>query len=377
MLSRQENDLLTSVGPGTPCGEMLRRYWWPIGFSALVTEKQTPTKVRLLGEDFVLFRDGALRLGLLELHCSHRGTSLEFGRVEDQGIRCCYHGWLYDVAGRCLEQPAEPAESTFKDRIQHPAYKVQEIAGFIFAYLGPDPAPLLPRYDLFLEENGERVIGAGTEYCNWLQRAENSVDQTHLVALHAPEYPQMALKRPEIGWQKTVYGAKVTMHVPGVSKPKHSHWVFPSHTRHTTARKDRVPDHAIRFRVPTDDTTTKTFWLRFTPNDEANRGRPLRLKTIGFEDDKPGIYTRVDDGWWGIASHDQDRVAQESQGEIYDRTREHLGASDEGVILLRQTIKESIEAVRQGQDPFWILRSSEENNKITFDASMAEIGALG
>jgi 5,5'-dehydrodivanillate O-demethylase len=377
MLSRQENDLLTSVGPGTPCGEMLRRYWWPIGFSELVTEKQTPTKVRLLGEDFVLFRDGALRLGLLELHCSHRGTSLEFGRVEGQGIRCCYHGWLYDVAGRCLEQPAEPAESTFKDRIQHPAYKVQEIAGFIFAYLGPDPAPLLPRYDLFLEENGERVIGAGTEYCNWLQRAENSVDQTHLVALHAPEYPQMALKRPEIGWQKTVYGAKVTMHVPGVSKPKHSHWVFPSHTRHTTARKDRVPDHAIRFRVPTDDTTTKTFWLRFTPNDEAHRGRPLRLKTVGFEDDKPGIYTRVDDGWWGIASHDQDRVAQESQGEIYDRTREHLGASDEGVILLRQTIQESIEAVRQGQDPFWILRSSEENNKITFDASMAEIGALG
>ena len=377
MLSRQENDLLTSVGPGTRCGEMLRRYWWPIGFSALVTEKQTPTKVRLLGEDFVLFRDGALRLGLLELHCSHRGTSLEFGRVEDQGIRCCYHGWLYDVAGRCLEQPAEPGESTFKDRILHPAYKVQEIAGFIFAYLGPDPAPLLPRYDLFLEENGERVIGAGTEYCNWLQRAENSVDQTHLVALHAPEYPQMALKRPEIGWQKTVYGAKVTMHVPGVSKPKHSHWVFPSHTRHTTARKDRVPDHAIRFRVPTDDTTTKTFWLRFTPNDEANRGRPLRLKTVGFEDDKPGIYTRVNDGWWGIASHDQDRVAQESQGEIYDRTREHLGASDEGVILLRQTIKESIEAVRQGQDPFWILRSSEENNKITFDASMAEIGALG
>ena len=377
MLSRQENDLLTSVGRGTPCGEMLRRYWWPIGFSELVTEKQIPTKVRLLGEDFVLFRDGALRLGLLELHCSHRGTSLEFGRVEDQGIRCCYHGWLYDVAGRCLEQPAEPGESTSKDRILHPAYKVQEIAGFIFAYLGPDPAPLLPRYDLFLEENGERVIGAGTEYCNWLQRAENSVDQTHLVALHAPEYPQMALKRPEIGWQKTVYGAKVTMHVPGVSKPKHSHWVFPSHTRHTTARKDRVPDHAIRFRVPTDDTTTKTFWLRFTPNDEANRGRPLRLKTVGFEDDKPGIYTRVNDGWWGIASHDQDRVAQESQGEIYDRTREHLGASDEGVILLRQTIKESIEAVRQGQDPFWILRSSEENSKITFDASMAEIGALG
>jgi 5,5'-dehydrodivanillate O-demethylase len=136
MLSRDENDLLTRVGPGTPCGEMLRRYWWPIGFSELVAEKQSPTKVRLLSEDFVLFRNGAGHLGLLELHCSHRGTSLEFGRVEDQGIRCCYHGWLYDTAGRCLEQPAEPADSTFKDRIRHPAYKVQGDRRFYLRLLG-------------------------------------------------------------------------------------------------------------------------------------------------------------------------------------------------------------------------------------------------
>ena len=377
MLSKEENELLTRVGPGTPAGEMLRRYWWPVGFSALVKGKSSPTKIRLLGEDFVLFRDGGGRLGLVDLHCSHRGTSLEFGRVEDQGLRCCYHGWLYDVNGRCLEQPAEPADSTFKDRIQHPAYKAQEIAGFIFAYIGPEPAPLLPPYDLFFEDNGERVIGAGTEYCNWLQRAENSVDQTHLVALHAPEYPHMALKRPEIGWEKMIYGAKITMHVPGVSKPKHSHWVFPSHTRHTTARKGRIPDHAIRFRVPTDDTRTATFWLRFTPYDETNRGKPLVLNTVGFEDDKPGVYTRVEDGWWRIASHDQDRVAQESQGDIYDRSKEQLGASDQGVILLRNLIKESIDAVRDGDDPFWILRRPEQNEKITFDASMAEIRALG
>jgi 5,5'-dehydrodivanillate O-demethylase len=376
MLSKEENEVLTRVGRDTPAGAMLRRYWWPIGFSEQVKEKGSPIRVRLLGEDFVLFRDGNRRLGLIELHCSHRGTSLEYGRVEERGIRCCYHGWLYDVSGHCLEQPAEPADSTFKDRIQHPAFNVQEIGGFIFAYIGPNPAPLLPRYDLLLEENGERVIGAGTEYCNWLQRAENSVDQTHLVALHAPEYPQMALKRPEIGWQKTVYGAKITMHVPGITKPKHSHWVFPSHTRHTTARKGRIPDHAIRFRVPTDDAKTTTFWLRFTPHDEANRGKPLVLKTVGFEDDKPGVYTRVDDGWWRIASHDQDRVAQESQGEIYDRSKEHLGASDQGVILLRNLIKESIDAVRQDKDPFWILRRPEQNEKITFDASMAEIGAL-
>src|SRR6184192_3627544 len=377
MLSKEENELLTRVGPGTPAGEMLRRYWWPVGFTEHVKEKGRPVRTRLLGEDLVLFRDGNGRLGLLGLHCSHRGTSLEFGRVEDRGIRCCYHGWLYDVRGRCLEQPAEPEDSRFKDRVQHPAYQAQEIGGFIFAYIGPEPAPLLPNYDLFLREDGEREVGAGHDYCNWLQRAENSVDQTHLVALHASEYPHLALKRPVIGWERRDYGAKISMQVPGISKPKYSHWIFPSHTRHTTARKGRKPDHAIRFRVPMDDTNTMTFWLRFYPYGEEDRSKPFLLKTLGFENDQAGVYERVDDGWWGVASHDQDRVAQESQGPIYDRTKEHLGASDQGVIMLRTMIKESIDAVRHGKDPVWVLRDSAQNETIGFDASMQEIGALG
>jgi len=181
-----------------------------------------------------------------------------------------------------LEQPAEPEDSTFKDRVQHPAYQAQEIGGFIFAYIGPEPAPLLPNYDLFLREDGEREVGAGHDYCNWLQRAENSVDQTHLVALHASEYPHLALKRPVIGWERRDYGAKISMQVPGISKPKFSHWIFPSHTRHTTARKGRKPDHAIRFRVPMDDTNTMTFWLRFYPYGEEDRSKPFLLKTLGF-----------------------------------------------------------------------------------------------
>jgi 5,5'-dehydrodivanillate O-demethylase len=374
MLSREENELLTRVGPGTPAGEMLRRYWWPVGFTELVTTKGRPAKVTLLGEDLVLFRVGTGKLGLLGLHCSHRGSSLEFGRVEDDGIRCCYHGWLYDRRGKCLDQPAEPEDSTFKDRVHHPAYQAKEIGGFIFAYLGPEPAPLLPNYDLFLREDGERHIGAGHDFCNWLQRAENSVDQTHLVALHAAEYPHIALKRPVIGWERTPYGAKISMHVPGVTKEKISHWIFPSHTRHTTARRGRIPDHAIRFRVPTDDTNTTTFWLRFYPHDD--RAKPFVLKTIGFENDQAGVYARVQDGWWGVASHDQDRVAQETQGLIYDRTKEHLGASDQGIIMLRNMIKESIDAVRQGKDPIWIIRDSQQNENIAFDARMEEIGAL-
>jgi 5,5'-dehydrodivanillate O-demethylase oxygenase subunit len=201
MLSKEENEFLTRVGPGTPAGEMLRRYWWPVAFSDEVKPKGPPVKVTLLAEDFVLFRDGALGLGLVALHCSHRGTSLEFGRVEDRGIRCCYHGWLYDVRGNCLEQPAEPVDSTFKERIKHPAYHAQDAGGLIFAYVGPEPAPLLPNYDLLVRQDGCRVVGGGEEFCNWLQRAENSADGAHSIALHAAGYPNMAMKRPTIKWR--------------------------------------------------------------------------------------------------------------------------------------------------------------------------------
>jgi len=187
----------------------------------------------------------------------------------------------------------------------------------------------------------------------------------------------MALKRPVIGWEKKDYGAKISMQVPGVTKPKFSHWIFPSHTRHTTARRGRKPDHAIRFRVPMDDTNTMTFWLRFYPYGEDERNKTFVLKTVGFENDQPGVYTRVEDGWWGVASHDQDRVAQESQGLIYSRNQEHLGASDQGVIMLRNMIKESIDAVGQGKDPIWVIRDADKNKEVTFDASMQEIGALG
>ena len=376
MLSKEENELLTRVGRGTPGGEMLRRYWWPVGFSELVSKNGQPAKARLLGEDLVLFRDGGGRLGVLALHCSHRGTSLEFGRVEETGIRCCYHGWLYDIHGQCLEQPAEPADSSFKNRVQHPAYQAQEIAGFIFAYMGPAPAPLLPNYDLFLREDGERHVGAGHDYCNWLQRAENSVDQTHLVALHAPEYPHMALKRPVIGWERTAYGVENFHACSGREQAE----IFPldfSLAHAAYHGEDRAhPGPRDSLSCPVDDINTKTFLVAILSLRGERKDKPLVLKTVGFENDQPGVYNRVDDGWWGIASNDQDRVAQESQGSIYDRTKEHLGASDEGVIMLRAMIKESIDAVGQGKDPIWTIRDAAQNEKIAFDASMQEIGAL-
>jgi 5,5'-dehydrodivanillate O-demethylase len=374
MLSREENELMTRVGRGTPAGEMLRRYWWPVAFTEAVRPKSPPAKVKLLGEDLVLFRDGGGALGILELHCSHRGTSLEFGRVEDNGIRCCYHGWLYDRRGKCLEQPAEPAESAFKDRVVHPAFHARDAGGLVFAYIGPEPAPLLPSYDLLIRGDGCRVVGGGEEFCNWLQRAENSADGAHSIALHAAGYPNMAMKRPTIKWETTPVGIRETTWVEGVTRPRISHFVFPSHVRHSAARVGEQPRQVMRFRVPADDTTTNTFWIDFYPDKDGRPARPTPLVTQEFRKDQPGVYERVQDGWWNIPNREQDRVAQESQGAIADRSAEHLASSDTGILMLRKMIRDAIDMVARGEDPIGVFRTGIQ--PITFDSSRDAVEAL-
>ena len=292
MLSREENETLTRVGPGTQAGAMLRRYWWPVAFTEAIKAKGAPAKVRLLGEDFVLFRDGGGNLGLLELHCSHRGTSLEFGRVEEVGIRCCYHGWLYDLGGKCLEQPAEPEGSAFKERIQHPAFHARE------------------------------------------------------------------------AW------------VEGVARPRITHFIFPAHVRHSAARVGEQPRQVIRFRVPVDDCTTHTFWIDFYPHKDGQATQPDALRTKGFRKSQPGVYERVQDGWWNLPNREQDRVAQESQGVIADRSKEHLASSDQGIAMLRKMIWDSIESVHAGKDPIGVIRDTGQNESITFDSSRDAVEAL-
>ena len=148
MITQEENDLLTRVDPGTPAGALLRRYWQPVALSQELPEGGAPVPVRLLGEDLVLFRDDQERLGLLGLHCAHRGADLSYGRLEDGGLRCIYHGWLYNIHGRCLEQPGEPGGGEHRDQIRQPAYPCEERGGVIFAYLGPGEPPLLPGLDI-------------------------------------------------------------------------------------------------------------------------------------------------------------------------------------------------------------------------------------
>jgi 5,5'-dehydrodivanillate O-demethylase oxygenase subunit len=367
-MDKAENELLTRVGPGTRMGALLRRYWWPVWFTEQVTDKPVP--VRLLGEDLVLFREPSGKLGLIERYCAHRRVSLEFGRVEEGGIRCCYHGWKYGTDGSCADLPLEPEGSGLKRDVKLAGYAVFEAGGLIFAYLGPKPVPAFPRWDLLFREAGLAKVGADEEHCNWLQRAENTVDQHHLCSLHAAVYPQLAFKRSEVDWEPAWFGLNITMRVPGLSKPKLDQFIFPSSNRFTQARIGVPPSHNLRIRVPTDDTKTTTFWVKIYPSI-TDQGR---LKTEGLKPRQRGVYDRAEDGWWDIPSHEQDRVAQESQGLITDRSIETLGWTDRGIVLFRKMLHDGLDAIAEGRDPSGVLR--EERNIIDLSASMDELASL-
>src|SRR4051812_36106728 len=186
MLSKEENERLTRVGPGTPAGELLRRYWQPVAIASELTAAAPKQRVKMLDEDLLVFRDEQGDYGCVAEHCAHRGCSLYYGWVEDRGIRCPYHGWKYRTTdGQCLEQPFEPVGSTYKDRIQQRAYPVQQLAGLLFVYMGPAPAPLLPRWDVLVREDGARRIQIRSDlHCNWLQAEENTADTVHTFYLH-------------------------------------------------------------------------------------------------------------------------------------------------------------------------------------------------
>ena len=373
-LSKEENETLTRVGPGTPAGEMLRRYWQPIALDAELRDK--PKRRRILGEDLVMFRDDQGRVGVLALRCMHRGTSLEFGHIENGGLRCCYHGWLYDVEGKVLETPGEPPTSTFKERVRQPAYKAQELGGVIFVYMGPEPAPLLPRYDVLVREDGVRARRARTVNCNFFQMIENSVDQNHLKWLHrtakTPDWDD-----GEINPQPFEHGIlnTYTRHVAGKTWAHVNFFVMPTMNRTGNVEEGHPTEHGassagevMRWRVPVDDTHTMHFTVEFgAVVDGKLVANIIKDESAeGLRESQFGVY-RWDESIGWFARGDQDRVAQESQGPIFDRTTEHLAYTDRGVILLRRLYKESIEAVKQQRDPIGVIRDPAKNQIIRFE----------
>src|SRR5487761_1247257 len=187
MLTREENELLTGIGPGTPMGGMLRRYWLPACLSSEIAEPDSdPVRVRLLGEDLVAFRDSEGRIGLVSEYCTHRGASLFFGRNEEGGLRCLYHGWKYDVEGRILDTPCEPADSTFKERLRQPTYPVHEAGDMVWAYMGPpEKLPAFPNFEWTLVPPANRSIAKMRADCNYIQSLEGTLDYAHAMILHS------------------------------------------------------------------------------------------------------------------------------------------------------------------------------------------------
>ncbi len=373
-LSKEENDMLTQVGPGKPAGELLRRYWQPIGFANELQDK--PKKKRILGEDVVLFKDEYGKFGVLALRCMHRGTSLEFGHIESGGLRCCYHGWLYDVDGKVLETPGEGPASTFKERVRQPSYQVQELGGVLFVYMGPEPVPLLPRYDVLARQDGQRAMRARIVNCNYFQMIENSVDQNHLKWLHRG-FTTPTWEDGEINPQIFDHGVlnTYTRRVSGKNWAHVNFFVMPTINKTGNVEEGHPTEHTassscevMRWRVPIDDTSTIHYTVEFaTEVDGKITSKLMKDRSAeGVQDTVFGKYRWDDELGW-LAREDQDRAAQESQGVIFDRTTEHLVTTDKGVILLRKIYKDGIEAIKQGRDPLGIVRDPAKNELIRLE----------
>jgi len=382
MLTKEENEMLTSVGRGTPCGDLLRRYWMPIACAGELTDERPIKTARLLGENLVVYRDKTGRYGVVGEQCPHRKASLAFGRVDEEGIRCPYHGWKFDCTGRCLEQPAEPAEAGFKDKIKHTAYPSERLGGLIWTYMGPQPAPLLPRWDVLTWENGKRWIQKHELYrCNWLQPMENSVDPSHLYWLHgdtahlAPAEDHYEEEHQFTPFEHGIMKRRTTPGKKAGDPPivdQHP-LLFPITLRHVFREKlfSGGLRHNLQIRVPVDDAHTQVFVVFFNPNETDKS--PASAET-------PWEYfpIRDENGEYRLTEVlVQDAMAWETQGAPTDRTQEHLGVGDEGIILLRKILREQIEIVRRGGEPMGIVRDSAQNRVIEFDVINERIGVLG
>lgn len=360
MISKETNELLTRVGPGTPMGAVLRRYWHPIAAVQELAEKATKA-VRLMGEDLVLYRDLSGHYGLLHRHCPHRRADLAQGFVEEHGLRCNYHGWLFDETGKCLAQPFEDTANPagrYREKICQPAYKVAAKAGMLWAYLGPAPAPLLPEWEPFTWANGFSQVVFANVPCNWLQCQENSIDPVHFEWMHAnwkirlegqtgysPAHQRLAFDEFEYGFVYRRIREDTDENDPLWTEGRVCLW----------PNAFFLGSH-IEWRVPVDDenTLSVTWAFRRVPKERE----PYVQQRV------PYWYGPIKDsrGEW-IVSHvmNQDFVAWVGQGPITDRTKENLGRSDIGIGRMRKRLLADVEAVAADQDPKGLIRDPAVN----------------
>lgn len=375
MLSIDENEYLTRIGPGTPMGALHRRYWQPVAATEEMDNCWTK-RIRLLGEDLVLFKDEAHRFGLITEFCPHRRVSLAFGMPTEDGIRCAYHGWAFDKLGHCVDQPNEGARHALRGKKVSTAYPVQEMGGLIWAYLGPAPAPLLPRFDGFVVENAIRTIGSAQIPCNWLQIMENSVDPVHVETLHGrvSEFHgsqkgvtnlNTAKHHIKIGFDEFEYGIIKRRMLEGQTEEAED-WkvghplVFPLMVAIGTLGA-LWQQYSFEIRVPIDDVTTRHYWYNaFIPPAGTNVPERLLTRTNWFDQpfkDKNGEYLME-----FIPA--QDVAMWVTQGAIAHRDLESLGASDIGIVQYRRMLRREAEKVARGEDPIGTVRDAATNEYI-------------
>jgi phthalate 4,5-dioxygenase len=379
---------LTQTSRGTPSGELLRRYWQPVALSTDVTPNGAPHPVRIFGENLVLFRDDAGRPGLLARKCAHRCADLSYGRVEDGGLRCIYHGWLYDVDGRCLEQPAEPATSTFKDKVRQGSYPCHEAGGAIWAYFGPAPVPLFPNYPPLAAPEAHRFTRRWYSNCNWLQANEGNIDPVHTSYLHRFELGGEADQKrigvfhvdhaPELSIEDTRFGVRVytVRHVPDSDEfiLRITNLVLPNACAIGGNETELGPGGCSMFwHVPIDDEHHWRFeftfhakrplpkaWMLAQQEAEAGPGDvPKRNAENRYLQDRDSMSRSFIGMGKVFPAHDL--FVTESQGTIHEQADEHLASSDVAIARGRRLLTEAIRKMEAGSDPPGIVRDAAEN----------------
>lgn len=400
MLTQEQNDALTRTDPGTPGGTLLRSYWQPIALSKEMPAGGAPVPVDIMGEELVLFRDDSGRLGLLDRHCCHRGTDLSFGRLEDGGLRCLYHGWLYDVNGCCLDQPAEPKNSTFKDKIRQTAYPVVERAGAFFAYLGAGEPPEFPNYDFFTYPSAHLHSAKVFVDCNYLQANEGNYDPAHVGFLHrtfeadrkpglkfgdlhrvgVPESDEALIEpeeTPVLETETTDFGLRIFQIRSGGAGRKYVRvTIFGMPNFSAIAGPQGGDGHIGIWHVPIDDYSHWRWHFavrRDAPIDATNRMirshasgeyeseyRLKRKRSNRYLQDR-GTMNQNFTGM-GPNFNTHDAFATESQGHIQNRTREHLATTDVAVAAARRLMLKAIDDVKAGKQPQGVLRDPAAND---------------
>jgi len=392
MMTQEENELLTRTGRGTPGGELLRRYWQPVALSEELLAEAAPLGVKILGEELVLFRDDKGRAGLLGIHCSHRGTDLSYGRVEDGGLRCLYHGWLYDVEGRCLEQPGEPGGGEHRDAIRHPAYPCNETGGVIFTYMGPGKPPLLPNYEFLNASPDHLYVAKIFHECNHLQANEGNIDPVHLSFLHrflekreeryrgvrgAEESHYNLVARnatPTLDVELTDFGVRIyTARKLGAEKAylRVSYFVLPNLS--AFPGQTGGEGYSVNWHVPIDDDHHWKYTFVYSAGaplqkEVINRERSeltpdyrlVRNAANRFIQDRESMKTKTYAGMGsGFQAHDA--FATASQGAIQDRTDEHLVSSDKAIVAARKLLEKAIRDLQEGREPPHVIREPSQN----------------